>query len=202
MARLPYTNNSETKKDKPTNMTNDTTLANDRIRAPQVRLIASDGANMGVVNTRDALSQAQRAGLDLVAINQTVNPMVVKILDLNKYLYEQKKAAKERAKKSRESEIVIKEVQLRPVTDKHDILVKATRAKDFLEDNCKVKIVIKFRGREMAFTRLGFDVIRDFVALVGAFKYEKEPILQGNSITAILAPNKTKEDDQDSPVEE
>lgn len=177
-------------KDKSSNMNNDTTLANERIRAPQVRLITNDGVNMGVVNTRDALYQAQRAGLDLVAINQTVNPMVVKILDLNKYLYEQKKAAKERAKKSRESEIVIKEIQLRPVTDKHDVLVKATRAKEFLEDNCKVKIVIKFRGREMSFTKLGFEVIQDFVSIVGSFKYEKEPVLQGNSITAVLVPNK------------
>lgn len=186
---------TEHTKEKSINMSNDTTLANERIRVPQVRLITNDGVNMGVVNTRDALYQAQRAGLDLVAINQTVNPMVVKILDLNKYLYEQKKAAKERAKKSRESEIVIKEIQLRPVTDKHDILVKATRAKEFLEDNCKVKIVIKFRGREMSFTKLGFEVIQDFVTTVGSFKYEKEPVLQGNSITAILAPNKTPKEE-------
>jgi translation initiation factor IF-3 len=173
-------------------MNNEITLANERIRDMQVRLIAEDGSNVGVVNTRDALYQARKSGLDLVAINQQVSPIVVKILDLNKYLYDQKRAAKERAKKSRESAIVTKEIQLRPVTDTHDVSVKAKRATEFLADNCKVKIIIKFRGREMAFTKLGFEIINQFLEIVGSYKFDAEPRLQGNSIAAIISPLKSE----------
>jgi translation initiation factor IF-3 len=174
-------------------------LANERIRSPEVRLINAEGTNVGVVKTKDALFQAQRAGLDLVVINQQSQPWVVKILDLNKHLYAQKLAAKERARKSRESEVQMKEIQLRPVTDTHDIGVKASKAREFLADNCRIKLVIKFRGREMAFTKLGFGVIDEFVSQVGNFKYEKEPSLQGNSITAILVPNKQAPVNKDAP---
>ena len=186
----PSYNHPVNRKDRDNSMKEPAMLANDRIRAPEVRLIDAEGTNVGVVKTKDALFQAQRAGLDLVVINQQSTPMVVKILDLNKHLYALKLAAKERAKKSRESEVQMKEIQLRPVTDSHDINVKATKARDFLADNCRVKVVIKFRGREMSFTKLGFGVIDQFVSLVGNFKYEKEPSMQGNSITAILVANK------------
>lgn len=169
---------------------NNQALANERIRAPQVRLITPDGTNVGVVNTRDALHRAQQEGLDLVVINNAANPVVAKILDLNKWLYEQKKAEKERARKSRESEIVMKEVQLRPVTDEHDISIKARNAAGFLKDNCKVKVVIKFRGREMAYQSLGFDVMQRFLAAVGEHRLEKDPTMQGNSISTILLPPK------------
>jgi translation initiation factor IF-3 len=114
--------------------------------------------------------------------------MIAKIVDLNKYLYEQKKAAKERARKNRENEIHIKEVQLRPVTDEHDIEIKARNARSFLDDSCKVKVVIKFRGREMAYRELGVEVMNRFLAAVGEHKLEREPIMQGNSIQALLMP--------------
>ena len=169
-------------------MSNQLALANERIRAPQVRLIGSDGENLGVVNTRDALSQARREGLDLVAINQQTEPMVVKVLDLGKYLYDLKREQKERARKSRESVILLKEVQLRPVTDTHDIEIKARNARGFLDEGDKVKLVIKFRGREMSHRELGFEVARAFLSAVGAHKMEKDLSMQGNSITAILMP--------------
>lgn len=192
MAKNTYSNNTNNKE--PRNSMNNThALANDRIRAPQVRLIMPDGTNRGVISTRDALSEARRAGLDLVAINPQANPMVVKILDLNKYLYEEKKAAKERARKSRESEIQIKEVQLRPVTDEHDVGIKARNARGFLDDGCKVKVVVKFRGREMAFRDLGFQVLRQFLELVGDHKLEREPQMQGNSISTMLMPAPAKD---------
>ncbi len=194
MSKLPYNSNTN-RKDNTNSMREPAMLANERIRTPEVRLINAEGENVGVVKTRDALFQAQRAGLDLVVINQQATPMVVKILDLNKHLYAQKLAAKERAKKSRESEIHLKEIQLRPVTDKHDIQVKAAKAKEFLLDNCKVKVVIKFRGREMSFSKLGFGVIEEFVAQVGVFKYEKPPSMQGNQITAILVASKSSSGD-------
>lgn len=195
----PKYNHPTNRKDRDNSMKEPAMLANERIRTPEVRLINAEGTNVGVVKTKDALFQAQRAGLDLVVINQQSTPMVVKILDLNKHLYAQKLAAKERAKKSRESEIQMKEIQLRPVTDSHDIEVKANRARDFLADNCRVKLVIKFRGREMSFTKLGFGVIEQFVGLVGNFKYEKEPSMQGNSITAILVANKQQPKEPSSP---
>lgn len=172
----------------PTRPPTTTTLANEKIRAPQVRLIMPDGTNRGVINTRDALFEARRVGLDLVAINPQANPMVVKILDLNKWLYEEKKAAKERARKSRESEIIMKEIQLRPVTDEHDIGIKARNARTFLDDNCKVKVVVKFRGREMAFRDLGFEVLNKFLTEVGEHRLERQPAMQGNSITIMMLP--------------
>lgn len=184
--------NGHNNKEPKSHMNNNIMLANERIRAPQVRLIGNDGTNYGVVNTRDALYQAQKAGLDLVAINEQVSPMVVKILDLNKYVYEQKKAAKERARKSRENEIVTKEIQLRPVTDYHDIEIKAKHAREFLDNNCKVRIVIKFRGREMSFTNRGFEVVNLFLEKVGAYKAERAPMLQGTSIIAIIASDKVQ----------
>lgn len=160
-----------------------------------------DGTNRGVINTRDALLEAKRVGLDLVAINPQATPMVVKILDLGKYLFEQKKEAKERARKSRENEVIIKEVQLRPVTDDHDVEIKARNAKGFLEQGHKVKVVIKFRGREMSFAKLGFEVLEQFLTQVGLAKMEQEPFMRGNAITAVLAPEVKTVKPADSPPE-
>jgi translation initiation factor IF-3 len=188
MAKIPYSNHIRNKKDQPSTMALEQTLANERIRSPQVRLILQDGSNLGVVATHDALNRARLEGMDLVAINTEAQPMIAKIVDLNKYLYEQKKAAKERARKNRENEIHIKEVQLRPVTDEHDIEIKARNARSFLDDSCKVKVVIKFRGREMAYRELGVEVMNRFLAAVGEHKLEREPNMQGNSIQALLMP--------------
>lgn len=163
-------------------------LANERIRAPQVRLIMPDGTNRGVISTRDALSEARRVGLDLVAINPQAQPMVVKILDLNKHLYEEKRAAKARARKSRESEVQVKEVQMRPVTDSHDVGIKARNAQNWLSEGCRVKVVIKFKGREMAFRELGFRVLNEFIEALGEHRKEREPQMQGNQIHMMLLP--------------
>lgn len=177
-------------KDRNPNMRENLALANERIRVPQVRLIASDGQNLGVVNTRDALNQARREGLDLVAINQQTNPMVVKVVDLGKYLYDLKRAEKERARKNRENEVVLKEVQLRPVTDDHDIEIKAKHAREWLAEGDKIKLVIKFRGREMSHKELGFEVAQNFLASIGPHKLEKAPSMSGLTILAIVAPEK------------
>ena len=163
-------------------------LANEQIRAPQVRLIGDDGANLGVIPTKEAQRQAYQVGLDLVVINPQADPMVVKFLDLGKYLYDMKREAKERARKSRESEVIIKEIQLRPVTDTHDIEIKAKNARGFLADGNKVKVIIKFRGREMSHTQLGFEAIQSFLTAVGECRFEKEPAMMGKSIITILMP--------------
>jgi translation initiation factor IF-3 len=191
MSKPPYNGNmNNNRKDNRTPMQTTQTQANERIRAPQVRLIDADGVNLGIVNTRDALYKARNAGLDLVAINPNANPVVAKMLDLGKFLYEQKKEQKERARKSRESEVVLKEVQLRPVTDRHDLEIKARNARNFLAEHCKVKVVLKFRGREMSYAARGFEIIQEFLALVGEHRFEKTPSMSGNSITAILMPPK------------
>ncbi len=165
-------------------------LANERIRAPQVRLVDDTGENHGVISTRDALHKARQQGLDLVVINNQSQPWVVKILDLNKWLYEQKRAEKARLKKSRENEVHIKEVQMRPVTDDHDVSIKAKLARGFLDDNCKVKVVIKFRGREMAHRDLGEAVMTKFLNLVGEHRQERAPAHQGNTYSVMLMPLK------------
>jgi translation initiation factor IF-3 len=175
-------------KDKSPTPARDLVLANERIRDPQVRLVGNSGENHGVVPTREALMQARQLGLDLVVINQQSNPMVAKFLDLGKYLYDLKRDTKERARKSRESEILIKEIQLRPVTDAHDIEIKARAARGFLQDGNKVKVVIKFRGREMSHTALGFEVVGNFLSAVGPHGFEREPSMMGRSILAILTP--------------
>jgi translation initiation factor IF-3 len=183
--------NQQSQKDNNNRMTASQTLANERIRVPQVRLIDPDGSNAGVVATNEALSRARRAGLDLVAINPQATPMVVKIVDLNKWLYEQKREAKDRARKSREAEIVQKEIQLRPVTDVHDISIKAKNAIRFLSENCKVRVVVKFRGREMAHQSLGKEVLNQFLTAVGEYRLERDPSMQGNALSTTLLPPKS-----------
>jgi len=183
-------NTNYIQKDTKLNMSSTHTLANERIRVPQVRLIDHRGENVGVVSTRDALHQARQHGLDLVAINTQTQPMVAKIVELNKWLYEQKLAEKARLKKSRENEIHIKEVQMRPVTDDHDIETKARMARGFLDTNCKVKVVIKFRGREMSHRDLGEQVMIKFLGLVGEHRQERVPQHQGNTYSVLLMPIK------------
>lgn len=163
-------------------------VANRWIRSPSIRLINENGENVGVVETKAALEQAQSLGLDLITIAQDANPPVCKIYELSKYIYEQKKTKKELDKKNRENQIIVKEIQLRPTINEHDLLIKQKHAKEFLEENHKVRIVMKFRGREITFARKGFDLVKDFIQGLGEFKMEKEPNLAGNTILAILAP--------------
>ena len=193
MSKSRYNDGINPQKEHRPKMTN--TLANEEIRASQVRLIDFNSQNLGIFPTRDALNKARNAGFDLIVINETAVPVVAKMLDLKKYLYEAKLAEKERARKSRENTVHVKQINLRPVTDQHDISVKAKKAVAFLEDGCKVQISIKFRGRELSFTQRGFEVISKFLDLVGNYKLEKEPVLSGNAIMALLVQSKSQEDD-------
>ena len=163
---------------------------NEAIRYPQVRLLDVDGNQVGLVSSREALAQARVEGLDLIEINKAANPPVVRIVDLNKWVYKLKQEQKQKEKKARENTIVIKEIQLRPVTNTHDIEVKQGHAREFLADNNKVKVVIKFRGREMTFRELGFEVMHRFISGLDAYKLEKSPEMVGRSISAVLAPAK------------
>jgi translation initiation factor IF-3 len=161
--------------------------ANDEIRVPRVQLIDSEGNNVGVVPTDDAVRLAEEAGLDLVEIAPNSDPPVCKILDLGKLKYEsQKKAAAARRK---QKVIEVKEIKMRPNIDTHDYEVKMKAVRRFFEDGDKVKVTLRFRGREMAHQELGMELlnkVREETA--GIAKVEAEPKLEGRQMMMVLAP--------------
>ncbi|RMF39422.1 MAG: translation initiation factor IF-3 [Alphaproteobacteria bacterium] len=160
---------------------------NDRIRAPEIRLIGADGKNIGVVTPREALSLAQDAGLDLVEISPNANPPVCKIMDYGKYKYDQQKKAVE-AKKNQKT-IEIKEVKFRPNIDTHDYDVKMRNVKKFLEEGDKVKVTLRFRGREMAHMELGSQLLQRVAGDVeGMGKVENMPKLEGRQMVMVIGP--------------
>ena len=157
---------------------------NEQIRARQVRLIAEDGEQVGVVSIQDALARAEEAGLDLVEISPNAEPPVCKILDYGKYKYEQQKKAAEARKKQKVIEV--KELKFRPNIDDHDYQVKIKAARRFLEEGDKVKITLRFRGREMSHMDLGMKVltrVREELADIG--KVESEAKVEGLSLIHI-----------------
>lgn len=166
----------------------DKIVSNDRIRHINVRVIDEDGTQLGIMPTRTAMWQARERGLDLIEITADSAPPVVRIVDLNKWIYNLKRAKKEQDKKARENAVVIKEIQLKPVTAKHDIEIKQEHAKKFLSEFSKVKILIKFKGRERFFSQKGFEIIDTFINGLGECKIEKHPEMNGLVISAVIAP--------------
>jgi translation initiation factor IF-3 len=160
---------------------------NDAIRAREVRLIDETGTNVGVVTKIDAMARAEAAGLDLVEVSPDAEPPVCKILDFGKYKYqEQKKAAEAR---KHQKIVEIKEIKMRPGIDDHDYDVKMRAIKRFFEEGDKVKVTLRFRGREMAHQELGvklLDRVKDETAPIA--KVESEPRLEGRQMTMVLAP--------------
>ena len=157
------------------------------IRVPQVRLIDQDGEMLGVMTARDALMRAYDAGLDLLEISPNAVPPVVKILDYGKYKYEQQKKANEARKKQKVVEI--KEVKVRPNIDDHDYDVKMRQMKSFIGEGDKVKVTLRFRGREMAHQDLGIKVLeRIRVELGETIKVEQMPRLENRQMIMVLAP--------------
>lgn len=153
-----------------------------------MRVVKPDGAQ-AVVQTRDALKMAEEEGLDLVEISPTARPPVCKIMDFGKYKYEQEK--QRRAAKKHQSVIELKEIQLRPATDKHDLDVKIKHIKRFLEEGNKAKITVRFRGREMAHRDLGMDLLKKMIEEIGVLaKVDQAPKFEGKMLTAVLAPIK------------
>jgi translation initiation factor IF-3 len=160
---------------------------NERIRSPQVQVIASDGKNLGTLVTREAINIAKQEGLDLIEISPNANPPVCKIIDVGKYKYDLQKKANKAKKKQKI--INLKEIKLRPVTEIHDYNFKIKNAQKFLEKGDKVKFTVKFRGREMQHTHLGnelMDRIINDTARVG--KVEVNPKLEGRQIVMIVQP--------------
>lgn len=160
---------------------------NEDIRVPQVRLIDQDGEMLGVMSARDALMRAFEAGLDLLEISPNAVPPVVKILDYGKYKYEQQKKANEARKKQKVVEI--KEVKVRPNIDDHDYDVKMRAMKSFIGEGDKVKVTLRFRGREMAHQDLGIKVLERIRQELGdTIKIEQMPRLENRQMIMVLAP--------------
>ena len=160
---------------------------NEEIRVREVHLIDKDGANRGTVAVAEAIRLAQEAGLDLVEISPNATPPVCKMLDFGKYKYaEQKKAAEARKK---QKVVEVKEIKFRPMIDDHDYDVKMRSMARFFEEGDKVKVTLRFRGREMAHQELGFnllDRVRGDVSTLA--KVEQEPKFEGRQMVMVLAP--------------
>ena len=180
ISRPPYNSRSR-------NSNDDGPRVNESITAPEVRLIDAEGEQIGVVATNKAIEQAYEAGLDLVEVSPNAKPPVCKILDYGKYKYEQQKKAAEARKKQKT--VDVKEVKIRPGIEEHDYQVKLRNARRFLEAGDKVKVTMRFRGREMAHQHLGMELLQrvkeDFEETA---KVELEPKLEGRQMTMVLAP--------------
>ncbi len=160
------------------------------IRASEIRLIDHENENRGVVDPRDALEMAMEVGLDLVEISPNAVPPVCKIMDFGKYKYEQQKKAAEAKKKQKVTEV--KEIKLRPNIDDHDYGVKMRSMRKFLDEGDKVKVTLRFRGREMAHQNLGrslLERVKTDVEDLG--KVESMPKMEGRQMTMMVGPLKT-----------
>jgi len=170
-------------------------MINEQIRDREVRLIDSDGEQLGVMPSRDAQHLADEKRLDLVKISPTAKPPVCKIMDYSKFKFEQSKKEKEARKKQRT--IDIKEIRLSPNIDTHDIEVKVKKAKGFLKDGDKVKVTIRFRGRELGRTEIAYTIMRDFAnKVVELGNVEKPPKMEARSMAMFLSPKTQQEKDK------
>jgi translation initiation factor IF-3 len=160
---------------------------NEKIRAPQIRLIDENGGQVGVMTVEEARSRAVAAGYDLVEVAADAKPPVCRIMDYGKYLFELQK--KERLAKAHAHKADTKEVRLKPFTDVGDFDIKVKHARAFMEEGHKVAILLQFRGRELSHRELGIDMIRRFAtALADLGKMEQEPRLEGKRMHALIAP--------------
>ena len=160
---------------------------NGKIRAREVRVIGVDGKQLGIISLSDALTQARAAGVDLVEIAATANPPVCRLVDFGKFRYEQAKKDKESKKHQHANKV--KEIQLSPKIDPHDLGVKLSHAIDFLCEDMKVKVVLKFRGREMAHTEFGFQLINKFITDITPYGHpDAPPKMLGRAINLMISP--------------
>ncbi len=161
-------------------------MINEQIRDKEVRVIGEDGEQLGVMSSRDAQKLADEAGLDLVKIAPTAKPPVCKIVDYGKYRYEQ--ARREKEAKKKQKTIEIKEIRLSPNIDTNDLNTKVNAAKKFITKGDKVKVTLRFRGREMAHMASSKHILDDFAeALAEIAVVEKSAKVEGRSMTMILA---------------
>ena len=161
--------------------------SNNRINSPEVQVIASNGKNLGILNTNEAISMAKEEGLDLIEIAPNARPPVCKIIDIGKYKYDAQKKANQAKKKQKKIEV--KEIKLRPVTETHDYQFKIKNAQKFISKGDKVKFTIRFKGRELQHAHLGeelMDKIKVDMQEVG--KVELDPRFDGKQIIMVIQP--------------
>jgi len=160
---------------------------NREIKSASVRVINEEGQPLGVISLDEAITSAERAGLDLVEVSPNAEPPVCKVMDYGKYRYKQSKKIHD-ARKS-QTVIHVKEIRLRPKTEAHDLQVKIKHIKKFLEQRDKVKISMMFRGREIAFTEIGRKLMEQIkVALTDDCIMDQEPRLEGRNMVMIVSP--------------
>tara|TARA_B100001564_G_scaffold67765_1_gene53455 strand:+ start:517 stop:1062 length:546 start_codon:yes stop_codon:yes gene_type:complete len=161
--------------------------SNNRIISSEVQVISSDGKNLGILNTNEAISIAKNEGLDLIEIAQNAKPPVCKIMDMGKYKYDAQKKANKAKKKQKKIEI--KEIKLRPVTEIHDYTFKIKNAQKFLSKGDKVKFTIKFKGRELQHSNLGDDLMKKIKTDMETLgKVELQPKFDGKQMIMIIQP--------------
>lgn len=166
-------------------------MINEKIRFKEIRLIDENGEMVGIVPTAVALDRAANAGLDLVLISAVPTNPVAKIMDYGRYAFEQSKREKEARKKQKVVEV--KEVGLKLTTEEHDLNVKLRNVRKFLTAGNRVKVSIRFRGREMAYTSRGYDVMNDFAGrLTDLAEVDRKPKVEGRNMNMYLSPLKEK----------
>lgn len=164
---------------------------NDNIPFPKLLVITDDGDKLGILSKQDALREAYSRDLDLVVVSSGSNPPVAKIMDYSKYRYDQQRRLREMKKNQKTVEI--KEVRLSPVIGEHDLMTKFNQAQKFIQKGDKVKISLRFRGRMIAHSNQGFDVVNQFIEKFGdLIIVEQKPKMEGRMIHAAIAPNTKK----------
>jgi translation initiation factor IF-3 len=167
----------------------DLTKTNEQIRFPQIRVIDSDGSQLGVITPREALTIAQEKELDLVLVSETAKPPVCKIMDYGKYKYERDKKLKEAKKKQHNADV--KEVKMRYKIEEHDYNVRVKNAQRFLKSGDKVKATVSFRGREIQHSNLAIDLLKKMAAdLDDVAEVQQSPKREGRNMMMMLAPKK------------
>ena len=162
---------------------------NDRIEAREVRLVDQDGEMIGVVSLRDALTRADDVGLDLVEISPNATPPVCKILDYGKFKYEAQKKAN--AARKKQKVIEVKEIKMRPSIDQNDYGIKMRKVREFIDEGDKVKVTMRFRGREMAHQHLAINILEKVKEeMADVAKVEQFPKLEGRQMIMVMAPLK------------
>lgn len=166
-------------------------MINEEIRDKEVRVIGADGAQLGIMPTRAAMELAEKQGMDLVKIVPMAQPPVCKLMNYDKHRYEQSKREREMRKNQRI--VTLKEVQLSATIEENDVQTKFKNAVKFLEDGDKVKVSIRFRGRQIAHADIGLKIMRDFAERIAPYgSVERRPLLEGRHMIMILAPKAEK----------
>ena len=165
---------------------------NEQIRVREVRLIREDEEQQqGIISTLEALEIAKEQGLDLVEVAPNAVPPVVKIMDYGKYKFENEK--KVRDSKKKQKLLKLKEIRMQPKIDEHDLDFKSKHVREFLQEGNKVKVTVRFRGREMAHTELGLDVLNDVLKRIeGDYVMDKAPAMEGRFMSMVLSPKSKK----------